>query len=67
VQTLPLTVGAFARRYGVPAWRVRRALDEHFPDAARVNLWRLISPEQEAALVAELRRLGYACRGVAHE
>ena len=64
-----LTVGAAARRFGVPAWQVRRLFERKLlPEPARVGAYRVIAAADLAAVEMALRRAGYLPAGeeVAH-
>jgi hypothetical protein len=62
--TTPLTIGAVAGHFGVPAWRVRRLFQRGIlPPAARVGVYRVVDPgdlpQVERALISD----GYLGRG----
>src|SRR5262245_32305485 len=54
------TVGAVARRYGCPAWQIRRLFERGLlPPAARVGAYRVIAASDLPAVEDALRRAGY--------
>jgi hypothetical protein len=56
----PITLGAVARRHGIPGWMVRRVYERKLlPEAARLGPWRVVYPDQLPALEAALRQAGY--------
>ncbi len=61
-QTIPpcYSIGAVAARYGLPTWKVRRAIVRGFlAEPARVGPCRVFTPEQLPAVEDALRRAGY--------
>lgn len=58
--TKPLSLGAVARQYGIPVWRIRRVFERGLlPEPDRVGPWRVISQGDLPALEAALRQAGY--------
>jgi DNA-binding transcriptional MerR regulator len=56
----PLTIGAVADRFGVPAWQVRRLFERGIlPPAARVGAYRVINPADLPKVGEALRQAGY--------
>jgi hypothetical protein len=45
-----VTTSQAAAQLGVPAWRVRRLADALLPGVPRAGLYRLLGPEEVAAL-----------------
>jgi hypothetical protein len=55
-----LTLGTIAKRYGIPAWMVRRIFERGIlPPAARVGIWRVVAEADLPRLEAALRQAGY--------
>jgi hypothetical protein len=56
----PLTVGAVARRYGIPPWMVRRVYERGLlPEPPRVGAYRVVPVDDLPRLEAALRGAGY--------
>ena len=54
------SIGAVAARYGLPAWKVRRAIVRGFlAEPARVGACRVFTPEQLPSVESALREAGY--------
>ncbi len=62
------TVGTLGRRFGVPAWQVRRLFERQLlPEPARVGAYRVVAEEDLPAVEAALRAAGYLPTPVATE
>jgi hypothetical protein len=60
----PITLGAVARRFSVPTWKVRRLFERNLlPPAARVGCYRVIAATDLPEVEAALRRAGYLPEG----
>ena len=53
------TLAEWCRERNAPAATARRIFDRLFPQGKRAGLYRLVAPDQSAALEQELRRLGH--------
>jgi hypothetical protein len=57
---LPMTLGAVAKRYGLPVWKIRRLYElKQLPEPRRIGFYRIDLPQIEEAL----RRMGYISGG----
>jgi DNA-binding transcriptional MerR regulator len=55
-----LTIGAVARRYGCPAWQIRRLFERGLlPPAPRVGAYRVIAVSDLPRVEEALRAAGY--------
>lgn len=52
----PKTAGDLAREINVPLWKIRRVVDSLGVPIPRVGQYRIITPEAEQRIRAELRR-----------
>ncbi len=56
----PLTLGAVARHFDQPVWRIRRLFERNLiPAAARCGLYRVVAPDELPAIEAALVQAGY--------
>jgi hypothetical protein len=54
------TLGEFARSRGLPTWKVRRLFERGLlPPARRLGLYRVIGPDEVAAVDEALVKAGY--------
>jgi DNA-binding transcriptional MerR regulator len=54
------TLGAVARRYGVPVWQVRRLFERHLlPEPARIGNYRVVPSADLEKVEQALRDAGY--------
>lgn len=53
------TTGQLARENGVPTWKVRRVADPVDIPLPRAGLYRIVTAEAEALILAELQRTGW--------
>jgi hypothetical protein len=54
-----LTVGAVARLLGIPAWKIRKAVDSLNTQVPRAGQYRLVSRVHLGKLAIELERRGW--------
>jgi len=62
MQTSPtyLTLGAVARHFGLPVWKIRRLWERGLlPAADRIARYRVVPTSQLAAIEAALKTTGY--------
>jgi hypothetical protein len=62
------TLGALARKWGIPTWKVRRVFERLLlPEPERISNWRVVRDEDVPALERVLREVGYLpAKEVAH-
>ena len=53
------TIGWLSRELAVPEWKVRRVADSVGVDLPRAGLYRLVTPDAEVRIRAELSRTGW--------
>ena len=58
-QSSLLTVGEVAEIYGLPAWKIRRAVDALDVEIPRAGGYRLIPRDLLGVIAAELQRRGW--------
>jgi DNA-binding transcriptional MerR regulator len=62
-----LTIGTVARRFGVPAWQVRRLFERGLlPPAVRVGAYRVVAEADLPRVEQALRQAGYLPAEVPH-
>ena len=62
MQTQPayLTLGALAKQFGLPVWKVRRLWERNFlPAAARIGQYRVVPTSQLPVVERALKAAGY--------
>lgn len=66
-ETVPpcYSIGAVAKRFGLPTWQVRRIIERGFlPEPARVGPYRVFRVEELPAVRAALIKAGYLAKEV---
>jgi hypothetical protein len=60
----PLPLGAIAKRYGLPVWKIRRLFERGLlPEPARVGAYRVIPAADLSRVESALRKAGYLPAG----